>query len=248
MPIRTGGCSRAIRINHYKLRAIAPRFLNKWPQVNVVAVNVRSPGDDVLRLRKLLRLCAHIYAVNRLDARSASLSTDGARQLRSSKPMKEPAVHGTETELAESAPIGIWQNRFGAKFCRNAAKLRGNGVQGFVPGDASESARQLRLCGSDILVRPARCASRSLLGEECPSHTSSTSLGRDPLHRVQNPVRRVHAIQVLRDFRAKKPARHGMSRVALNFRRTPIFNGNQNSAGIGTVVGAGGVNNAFHNV
>ena len=44
------------------LRALVARFFDERPQVHVVAVNIRSPGDDGARVRKLLRLSAELHA------------------------------------------------------------------------------------------------------------------------------------------------------------------------------------------
>ena len=41
------GGARAVGIDHYQLRAVAPRFHDERPQVHVVAVDIRAPGDDV---------------------------------------------------------------------------------------------------------------------------------------------------------------------------------------------------------
>ena len=51
--VPVGACrgARAIRIDHHQLRAIASRLFDERPQMNVVAVNVRRPGDDVSRMR-----------------------------------------------------------------------------------------------------------------------------------------------------------------------------------------------------
>ena len=45
-----------IGIDHDQLRAVAPRFDDKRPQMHVGAVNVRGPGDDEFRMAELFRL------------------------------------------------------------------------------------------------------------------------------------------------------------------------------------------------
>ncbi len=52
--------------------------------------------------------------------------------------------------------------------------------------------------------------------------------------------------RVLGNLAAEKSAGHGMIRIAFNSSGAPIFDGDQDGTGIGTVVRAGGVNNAGH--
>ena len=65
-------------------------------------------------------------------------------------------------------------------------------------------------------------------------------------HGVHHPVRRVDAIKIFRHFRAKKAARYRMRRIALHARGPAIFHGDQNSAGVRTIVRANGVNDLLH--
>ena len=58
MPVRDARGPCAIWIDDDQLRAMPPRLFDEWPQVNVVAVNVRRPRDDVLRMPELFRLGA----------------------------------------------------------------------------------------------------------------------------------------------------------------------------------------------
>src|ERR1039458_2350293 len=57
--------ARAIRIDHYQSGPIAPRLVDERPQMNVVAVNVRGPGDDVLRVAELFGLGPNLRSAER---------------------------------------------------------------------------------------------------------------------------------------------------------------------------------------
>ena len=82
VPVRALRRARAIRIDDHQLAARAPRLFDERPQVYVVAVNIRAPGDDQLRVPELLGLGPHLDAVNRLDPELARRRTDVAIQLR----------------------------------------------------------------------------------------------------------------------------------------------------------------------
>src|SRR5437879_13703307 len=110
MPVRARRRARAVRINYDQLRAVPPRFLNEWPQMDVVAVNVRGPGNDVFGVTELLRLGAHVRAVNRPDSRPSSFRANVARQLRRSQPMEKPPIHGSVIELAQGSAIRVGKN------------------------------------------------------------------------------------------------------------------------------------------
>jgi len=47
VPVSTFGRTRAVGINDDKFCACASRLFNEWPEVDIVAVNVRAPRDDV---------------------------------------------------------------------------------------------------------------------------------------------------------------------------------------------------------
>src|SRR5438105_7282257 len=106
MPICTRGGAGAVRVDDNQLRALPPGLFNKRPEVNIVSVNVRRPRDDVLGMAELLGVGANIHAVNRFHSGGAGLCTNISVQLRSAQPMKEPPVHGTVSELAQSAAVG----------------------------------------------------------------------------------------------------------------------------------------------
>ncbi len=115
VPVRAGRGAGAVRINHHQLGAFAARFRDERPQMDVVAVDIRAPRDDVARVRELLRIGAHLDADNGIQPRLARRRADVAGQLRSSQAMKEAPVHGCAIERAQRAPVGVRQNRLTAE-------------------------------------------------------------------------------------------------------------------------------------
>ncbi len=130
--------------------------------------------------------------------------------------MKEAPVHPIAVDLPQRAAIGKWKDGFRAELRRRSLQFGGNFVQRFVPGDPLESPR------------------------------TGAALGRNPSHGIQQAIGRVHAIQILGYLAAEKSASDRMIRIALHASSPSILNRNQDGAGIGTVVRAGGVNNAGH--
>src|SRR5208282_1642706 len=126
----------AIGIDDYQLRALAASFFNEGPEMNVIAVNIRAPGDEVARMRKLLRLGAELDANHRFQAFFAGSGADAALQLRSAQAVEETAVHGSAVERAERASIRVGQDGFGAVFGNDAFEPLRDLLQGFVPRDA----------------------------------------------------------------------------------------------------------------
>ncbi len=86
---------------------------------------------------------------------------------------------------------------------------------------------------------PARVERRAL---------ARVPLRRHPPHGIQHAVRRVNPIQILCDLGAQEPARHRMRRIALNLDCATIFDGDQDTASIRTIMRTRGMDNFFHNV
>ena len=61
-----------IGIDHDQLRSLAPRRFDKWPQVNIVPVNICAPGDDQAGVHKVLGRRAELDAINAQQGRAAS--------------------------------------------------------------------------------------------------------------------------------------------------------------------------------
>ncbi len=209
--------------------------------MNVVAVNIRAPGNDVPRMRKLFRLGAELNANHRLQAFFACRGADAALQLRSAQAVEETAVHGSAVERAQRASVRVGQDRFAPVFGNDPAQAMRNFVKSLVPGDAlPNSRRDSRPRLSMRSAAPLQCGAGAL------SRVCLRSLGSYPSHRIQHATRRVHAVQIFGDFRAKESAGNGVFWIALNLDGAAVFNGDQNAAGVRTIVRAGGVNDALH--
>src|SRR6202521_3483547 len=134
--------------------------------------------------------------------------------------MEETAVHGSTVECAERSTVRVGQDGFGAVFGSDPAQALRNFVESLVPGYALKSRRW-----SDGRPRPLRL------------HSS---------HRIQHPIRRVHAVQILGDFGAKESAGDRMLTIALNLGGAAVFDSDQDAEGVTAVVRAGGMDDALH--
>src|SRR5260370_30095346 len=115
--------------------------------MNVVAVNIRAPGDDVARVRKLFRLGTELDANHRFQAFFAGGRADAALQLRSAQAMEETAVHGNAVERAQRSSVRGGQDGFGAPFGSGPAQTLGHLDESLVPRDAFTS-RSIPCSGS----------------------------------------------------------------------------------------------------
>ena len=79
IPVCTFCGARAIGIDYYQLGAGAARFIYKRPEMAVVAVNVRRPGDDVARISELLGLSAELGAQHGLNTFLSCRGANGAQ-------------------------------------------------------------------------------------------------------------------------------------------------------------------------
>ena len=113
-------------------------FLNKRPQVNIVAVNICCPCNDVFRVTKIFRVGAQLDAVN-IDQRfAASGGTNRPLQLARAQPVEEAAIHRAKIQHARSSGIGVGQNRLWAKLIAHLLQARCDGGQRVIPRDALE--------------------------------------------------------------------------------------------------------------
>src|SRR5260370_4024858 len=199
--------------------------------MNVVAVNIRAPGDDVGGRRKLLGIGAKADANYRFQAFLAGSGADAALQLRRAQAVEETAIHGSAIERAERAAVRVGQDGFGAVFRNDLAQSMRNFVESLVPGDALKSSRwsdgrprpsfQLEasiMCGAGALARVRTIRARSLR--------------LHPSHGIQHAIWRVHAFQILRAFGPKESAGNGMLRIALNFGGAPVIAGDHDAAAV----------------
>ena len=239
--------ARTVWIDDYKLRAFAASFFDEGPEMNVVAVNIRAPRDNVTRMRKLFGLGSELDADHRLQAFFAGSGADAALQLRGAQAMEETAIHASAVERAERASVRVGQDGFGAVFGNDPAQAMGNFVESLVPGDALESVTR-RGCGVAGRGRPALHNLRQWRdGRPRPSFPPGRRPFRlHPPHGVKHPIRRVHAVEILGNFGAKESAGNGVLGIALNSGGAAVFDGDQDAAGIRAVMRAGGVDDALH--
>jgi hypothetical protein len=111
----------------------------------------------------------------------------------------------------------------------------GNLIERLIPADALPTLFRLCVWG-DSRPRPSMRSEAPL-----PRNT----LGRNPAHRMQHAVRRIHAVQILRHLRTQKSARHRMLGIALDPGRLAILNRDPHAASIGTIVRTRGMDNPF---
>src|SRR5208337_3494453 len=202
--------------------------------MNVVAVNVRAPGDDVARMHELFRLGAEFDANYRFQALFTGAGADAALQLRSAQSVEEAPVHGSAVERGNRASVGIWQDGFKPVFSDDPAEAMRNFVERLIPGNAFKRSRR------DGRIRPSQRSEAPLLRRD------RRTLRSHPSHRIQHPLRRVHAVQILGNFGAKKSPRNGVLGIALNLGGPAVFDGDQNAASVRAVMRAGSVDDALH--
>jgi hypothetical protein len=90
--------------------AVAACFFDEGPQVNVVAVDIRGPGDDVPGMAEVLRVGAELFSVDRHQGIAACGRADGAIEPRGAEPVKEAAIHGAIAEHTNGPGVGVGQD------------------------------------------------------------------------------------------------------------------------------------------
>ena len=118
--------------------AIAAGLLDHGPEMDVVAVDVGAPGEDELGEAEIFGGRAQLFAVDEVPGHAAGFRADGAIELAGAEAVKEAAVHGAEAEHADGARVAVGQDRLGADGVADVLETGGDGVEGFVPGDALE--------------------------------------------------------------------------------------------------------------
>ena len=136
MPVGQRGSARAVGVDDDQPCPAAPRLFHKGPEVDVVAVNVRAPGQDQLGQAEVLGGCAQLLAVDQVPGHAACLGTDGPIQLACAQAMKEAPVHGAEAQHADGARVAVGQDRLGAVAVGSYLKFCGNRIQRLVPAGA----------------------------------------------------------------------------------------------------------------
>src|SRR6185312_10225013 len=110
VPVGALGGARPVGIDDYQFGAILTGFFNEGPQMHVVAVDIRTPGNDVFRARKQFRIGADLAAENRYQRLPSGGRADGAIQLRGAQAVEEAPVHRTVAEYGGCSRIGIRQD------------------------------------------------------------------------------------------------------------------------------------------
>ena len=188
--------------------------------MNVVAVNIRAPGDDVLGMAERLRLAAQLASHHRDKPLAAGGGADRPVELRRAQAMKEAMVHAGVVQHAQRAAIGVRQDRLRAKLAAYGAQALIDFIQRRVPTDP------LKI----FLILGARALGNILLAA----------------HGIQQAPRRIHPVQIFRHFGAKKSPRHRMARVTLDLGGSAIFHGDLHPASIGTIMRARGIDLLLH--
>src|SRR6202035_468965 len=107
MPVGDLGSAGSVWIDDHESCALAACFLDEGPKVNVIAVNIRSPGNDVLRMAEVFWVCAQLFPIDRHQGIAAGSCADGAIEPRCAQPVKEPAIHGAVTKHTHVPGIGV---------------------------------------------------------------------------------------------------------------------------------------------
>jgi hypothetical protein len=139
VPVGKRGGAGAVGVDDDEACAIAAGLLDHGPQMDVVAVDVRAPGEDELGKAEVFGGSAELFSVDGVPGHAAGLRTDGAVQAAGAQAVKEAAVHGAVTEYADGARIAVGQDGLGAVFVADLLEAR---------------------CDFGRGLRPRRCAQR----------------------------------------------------------------------------------------
>ena len=124
--------------------------------------------------------------------------------------------------MADGACIAVGQDGFGAVLVADLLEARGDGGEGFVPGDALEG-----------FVLVARWASG-------PFGAAGFAA-----QRIEDAVGGVDAVEILGDFAAEEALGDGLGGIAFDFDGAALLvDRDQDGAGVRAVVGADGVDDA----
>ncbi len=93
MPIGERGGAGAVWIDDDEASAVAVRLLDHGPQVDVVAVDVRGPGEDEFGEAEVFGRCAQFFPVYRIPCLAACFRADCPVEAAGAEAVKEAAVH-----------------------------------------------------------------------------------------------------------------------------------------------------------
>ncbi len=138
-----------VRIDDVEFGAVAPRFHDERPQVDVGSENIRAPGDDELGVPELLRLGAVADAERFGHAGHAGGGADGAVEPRRAQAMEKAAVHAAEIQIAHRSGVAVRQDGFRAEFGGDRSETRGDA--------SSASSQEMRSNRPSPLAPVRRC-------------------------------------------------------------------------------------------
>ena len=118
VPVSQARGSCRVGIDDYEPGALATGLFDHRPEMDVVAMNVGSPGDDEAGIAKGLGVGAELAAVYGQERVTSGSGADGAVELRGSEAMEEAAIHRAVSQDADGAGVGIGQDRFGSVLAR----------------------------------------------------------------------------------------------------------------------------------
>ena len=142
-------------VDGVKLRALASRFDDERPEVDVGAENVGAPRDDQLRVAELFGFRGVAVARRVIHSGHAGGGTDGAVETRSTHAMEESAIHATKIEQAHRARVAVGKDGFRTVLIGGLLQMVRDFVEGVIPGDAGEAALAF---GSDAAQRIEQAA------------------------------------------------------------------------------------------
>ena len=190
--IGEGGGAGAVGVDDDELCALAAGLLDEGPEVDVVAMDVGSPGDNQAGVRVVLGRGAEADAVDAGEGGPSGGGADGAVELGGSEAVEEAAVHGAVAELADGSGVAVREDGFGAVFFGDGGEFSGDFGERLVPGDALE--------GFEL---PA-------LRQAGPGDAGAAA------HGIEEAVGSVDAVEELGDLAAEEAACNGVGGVALD--------------------------------
>ena len=186
--------------------------------MDIIAVDIRGPRDDVTGMAEVFRVCAQLCPVDRDDGVGACSRADRAIELRGAEPVKEAAIHGAIAEHPHRSRVGVGQDGLRTVLLGNESQPFRDQVQGLVPADAFEDV-SLAAVGHF----PFGCSGPAA-------------------HGVEQPRGRIDPIQIFGDLAAEKAASDRMLRIALHPRgHSRFIDRHQNGARIRAIVRANGM-------
>ena len=76
VPVGQRGSARAVRVDDDEPCPVAPRLLDKRPQMNIVAVDIRAPSQNQFGQAEILGDHANFLTVDQVPGHAARLGAD----------------------------------------------------------------------------------------------------------------------------------------------------------------------------